>query len=104
MTKKIHVFGLVLSPCCFGVVAASSFVFALTAGGAWLPMAKVGSSQLDMLMSAQVTSFVLLNGATLFLHFGVLSGWPAWKREAAFFNVVVLGGYAGTQLLPLLLG
>ncbi|MGE8190678.1 hypothetical protein [Pseudomonas sp. NPDC086278] len=104
MTQKIHIFGLGLAPWRFFVLAICGFVFALTAGGAWLPMAKVGSNPLDMLLSAQVASFLLLNGATSFLYVGVLSGWPAWKVEAAFFNVVVLAGYAGTRLLPLLLG
>lgn len=104
MTQKVRVFGLVLAPWRFGVVAVCGFVFSLTAGGAWLPMAKAGSNPLDMLFSAQGVSFVLLMGAALFLYIGVLNGLPAWKREAVFFNAAVLGGYAGKQLLPLLLG
>jgi len=104
VTQKIHILGLGLAPWRFSVLAICGFVFALTAGRAWLPMAKVGSNPLDMLLSAQVASFVLLNGATSFLYVGVLSGWPAWRREAFFFNLVVLAGYTCTQLLPLLLG
>jgi hypothetical protein len=104
MTQKIRIFGLGLAPSSFGVVAACGFIFALSAGGAWLPMAKVGSSPLDLLFSAQVVSFVLLIGATLFLYLGVRNGRPAWKRQTAVFNLAVLGGYAGMQLVPLVLG
>jgi hypothetical protein len=104
VTQKIRVFGLSLTPRGFGVVAVCGFIFALTAGGAWLPITKAGSNPLDMVFSAQVVSFVLLIGAALFFYAGVLNGLPAWKREAVFFNAAVLGGYASNQLLPLLRG
>ena len=104
MTQKIRVFGLALKPWRFAVVAVCGFVFALTAGGAWFPMAKVGNSPLDLLFSAQGVTFGLLIGATLFLYSGVRKGRPAWKRPTAVFNVAVLGSYAGRQLLPLVLG
>lgn len=104
MTQKIRIFGFGLAPWRFAVVAACGFVFALTAGGAWLPMAKLGNNPLDLLFSAQAVSFVLLTGATLFLYLGVRNGWPAWKRQTAVLNLAVLGGYACTQLLPLVLG
>ena len=103
MAKKIRVFGLGLAPSSFGVVAACGFIFALSAGEAWLPVAKVGSRPLDLLFSAQVVSFVLLIVATLFLYQGVHNGRPEWKRQTAVFNLAVLGGYVGTQLLPLVL-
>ncbi|MBN3967546.1 hypothetical protein IMW75_20000 [Pseudomonas gregormendelii] len=102
MTQKIRVIGLSLTPWRFGVVAICNFVFALTAGGAWLPTANADSNPFDMLFSAQVVSFALLIGAVLFFYAGVRNGLSAWKREAVFFNAVVLGGYAGNQLLPLL--
>lgn len=104
MIQKVRVFGLAFAPPRFGIVVVCGFVFALTAGGAWFPMAKAGSNPLDMLFSAQAVSFVLLIGAALFFYVGVLNGLPAWKREAVFFNAAVLGEYAGNQLLPLLLG
>jgi hypothetical protein len=104
MTQKIRVFGLALTPWRFGVVAACGFMFALTAGGAWFPIAKVGGRALDLLFSAQMVSFVLLIGATLFLYLGVRDSLPAWKRQTAFFSLAVLGGYAGRQLLPIVLG
>ena len=102
MTQKIRVFCLVLAPWRFAVVAACSLVFALTAGGAWFPMATVGSGPLDMLFSAQVVSFELLVGATLFLYVGVRNGQPAWRHKVVFFNAAILGSYAGNQLLPLI--
>ncbi|NBB60004.1 hypothetical protein GVN18_12030 [Pseudomonas sp. ODNR1LW] len=104
MTQKIRIFGLSLAPLRFAVVATCGFLLALTAGGAWLPMAKVGSNPLDLLFSAQMVSFVLLIGATLFLKLGVSNGWPAWRYPTAVFNLAVLGLYAGMQLLPLVLG
>lgn len=104
MTQKIRVFGLALKPWRFGVVAACGLIFALTAGGAWFPIAKVGGRPLDVLFSAQIVSFVLLIGATLFLYLGVRDGRPAWKHPTAVFSLGVLGGYAGRQLLPLVLG
>lgn len=104
MTQKIRVFGLVLAPWRFGVVAASGFVFSLTAGRAWLPIANAGSPALDLLFSAQMVSFVLMIGAELFLYLGVLSVWPAWKHPTAVFNFAVLGSYTGNQLLPLFFG
>lgn len=99
---KVRVFGLSLMPWRFGVVSVCCFVFALTAGGAWLPMAKVGSSPLELLFSAQALSFVLLIGAALFLYLGVRNGLPDWKRSAVFFNAAVLAAYVGHQILPLL--
>ena len=104
MTQKIRVFCLVFAPWRFAVVAVSAFVFALTAGGAWFPMATVGSRPLDMLLSAQVISFVLLVGAALFLYVGVRNGHPAWRRNVVFFNAAMLGSYAGNELLPLIFG
>ena len=103
MTQKIRVFGLSLTPWRFGVVAICGFVFAITAGGAWLPTANAGSSPLRILLSAQVASFVLLLGAALFLYAGMRNWQPTWKRNVVFFNVVVLGTYLGNQLLPVLL-
>jgi len=101
MTQKIRVFCLVLAPSRFAVVAACGFVFSLTAGSAWLPTAKPGSTLLDLLFSAQVVSFGLLIGATLFLYIGVRNGRSAWRNEVIFFNAAVLGSYDGNQLLPL---
>lgn len=104
MTQKIRVFCLVFAPWRFAVVAVSGFVFALTAGGGWFPMATVGSRPLDMLFSAQVVSFVLLVGAALFLYVGVRNGHSAWRRNVVFFNAAILGSYAGNELLPLIFG
>lgn len=104
MTQKVRVFFLELSPWRFAVVAVCSLVFALTAGGGWFPRATVGSSPLDMLLSAQVVSFELLAGATLFLYVGVRNGKAAWRHKVVFFNGAILGSYAGNQLLPLLFG
>jgi hypothetical protein len=104
MTQKISVFGLLLAPWRFAVVVVCEFVFAITAGGAWFPIAKIGGRPLDLLFSAQGVTFGLLIGATLFFYSGVRNGRPAWKRQTAVFNVAVLGGYASTQLLPLVLG
>ncbi|MDY7566835.1 hypothetical protein QN400_24590 [Pseudomonas sp. RTC3] len=104
MTQKIRVFCLVFAPWRFAVVAVSAFVFALTAGGAWFPMATVGSRTLDMLFSAQVVSFELLVGATIFLYVGVRNGQPAWRHKVVFFNAAILGSYVGNELLPLLVG
>jgi uncharacterized BrkB/YihY/UPF0761 family membrane protein len=101
MTQKIRVCGLALKPWRFSVVAACGVIFALTAGDAWFPMAKLGDGPLDLLFSAQIVSFVLLIGATLFLYRGVCNGRPAWKHPAAVFSLGVLGGYAGNHLLPL---
>jgi hypothetical protein len=102
VNQKIRVFGLSLTRWRFVAVAVCFFAFALTAGGAWLPMAKADSEPLDLLFSAQLVSFVLLIGAALFSYAGTVKALPAWKREAVFFNAAVLGGYAGNQLLPLL--
>lgn len=104
MSQKIRIYGLSLSRWCFVVVAACFFVFALTAGGAWLPMAKINSNPLDLIFSAQVVSFVLLIGAALFSYAGALKALPACEREVVFFNTAVLGSYAGNQLLPLFPG
>ncbi|MCY1308146.1 hypothetical protein D9M70_581330 [compost metagenome] len=104
MSRTIRILGLSLSPRGFYVVAASSFVFALTAGGAWFPMANACSTLLDILLSAQVVSFGLLIGAALFLYAGVLNWRPVWTRVVVFFNAAVLGIYLGNQVLPLLLG
>ena len=104
MSQKIRIHGLSLSRWCFVVVAACFFAFALTAGGAWLPMAKPNSNPLNLLFSAQVVSFVLLIGAALFSYAGALKTLPAWKREVLFFNTAVLGSYAGNQLVPLFQG
>lgn len=104
MSQKIRIFGVSLTRWRFVVIAACFFVFALTAGGAWFPMAKVDSNSLDLLFSAQVVSFVLLIGATLFSYVGALKHLPAWKREVVLFSAAVLGSYAGNQLLPLFPG
>jgi hypothetical protein len=104
VNQKIRVFGLSLTRWRFVVVAACFFVFALTAGSAWLPMAKVDSNPLDLLFSAQVVSFMLLIGAALFSYAGALKTLPAWKLEVVFFNTAVLGSYVGNQLLPLFPG
>lgn len=104
MTRKVRILGLSLAPWRFGVVAATGFVFALTAGGAWLPMANVCSTLLDILLSAQGVSFGLLIGAALFLYAGVLNWRPVWTPVVVFFNAAVLGSYFGNQVLPLLLG
>jgi threonine/homoserine efflux transporter RhtA len=104
MTQKIRVFGLALKPWRFGVMAACGLMFALTAGGAWFPIAHVGGRPLDLLFSAQGVTFALLIGATLFLYLGVRNGRPAWKEPTAVFSLAVLGSYAGRQLLPLVLG
>jgi len=104
VNQKIRIFGLSLTRWRFVVVAACFFVFALTAGGAWLPMAKVDSNPIDLLFSAQVVSFALLIGAALFSYAGARKALPAWKCETVLFNAVVLGGYAGNQLLPLIPG
>lgn len=101
MTQKIRIFCLALAPLHFAVVAACGFVFSLTAGGAWLPIANPGSTPIDLLLSAQVASFGLLIGATLFLFIGVCNGRPAWRHQVTFFNAAVLGSYVGNQLLPL---
>ena len=101
---KVRVFGLALTPWRFGVVAACGLMFALTAGGAWFPIAHVGGRPLDLLFSAQGVTFALLIGATLFLYLGVRNDLPAWKHPAAVFSLAVLGSYAGRQLLPLVLG
>jgi hypothetical protein len=104
MTQKIRVFCLVFAPWRFAVVAACFLVFALTAGVAWFPMATVDSSPLDMLFSAQVVTFELLVGATTFLYLGVRNGQLAWRHKVVFFNLAILGIYAGNQLLPLIFG
>ena len=104
MSQKIRIFGLSFTLWHFIVVAACFFVFALTVGGAWLPMANADSSPLDLMFSAQVVSFVLLIGAAIFFYTGALKALPAWKREAVLFNASVLGSYVGTQLVPLFPG
>jgi hypothetical protein len=104
VNQKVRVFGLSLTPWRFVVVAACFFAFALSAGGAWLPMAKPNSNPLNLLFSAQVVTFVLLIGAALFSYAGALKALPEWKREAVFFNATVLGSYVGHQLLPLFPG
>lgn len=104
MNQKNRIFGLSLTCWRFVVIAACFFVFALTAGGAWLPMAKADSKPLDLLFSAQVMSFVLLIGAALYLSSGARKALPTWKREVVLFNTAVLGSYAGNQLLPLFPG
>lgn len=102
MTQQVRVFGLSVSPLCFGVVTGCFFIFSLTAGGAWLPIVKPGSGPLAILFSAQAVSFALLTGSAQFLYAGVQSWKPAWKSNAVFFNAALLGIYVGNQILPLL--
>ena len=102
MTQQVHIFGLSISPWCFGVVTGCCFIFSLTAGGAWLPSVKPGSGPLTILFSAQAASFALLIGSAQFLYTGVQSWQPYWKSNAVFFNAAVLGIYVGNQILPLL--
>ena len=104
MTRNVRILGLSLAPWRFGVVAAAGFVFALTAGGAWLPVAREGSAPLCILLSAQMATLVLLSMAAMFLYTGVQRWQPTWRSTTVFFNAAVLGGYLGNQVLPLVIG
>jgi hypothetical protein len=103
LSQKIRIFCLSLTPWRFGVIAVCAFVFALTAGGAWLPLAHAGSPPVHILFSAQAVSFLLLLGATSFLYAGVKTWRPSWKSNVIIFNVVILGVFTSNQILPLLL-
>ncbi|MCY1423191.1 hypothetical protein D9M71_388980 [compost metagenome] len=95
---KVRVFGLALTPWRFLVVSVANFIFALTAGGAWFPIASVDSPLLDMLLSAQAVSLVLLIGAATFFYTGVRSWRPYWTNASILINAAVIGGYVGNQL------
>ncbi|HUE91858.1 hypothetical protein [Pseudomonas sp.] len=103
MKDRINIAGMSFKPWRFVAVAVSLFVFAATAGGAFFTRANACSGLTDILVSAQMVSFLLLLATSLFLCKGLAGYRPALLWPAQLFMGASTGGYLGTELLPFLL-